>query len=46
VDPTVKRFNATLLEYLSQEETRDIHSAVLKILRDCGTVIHHDKERN
>ena len=43
MDPTVKRFNATPLEYLSQEQMRDIHSAALEILEDCGTVIHHEK---
>jgi trimethylamine--corrinoid protein Co-methyltransferase len=43
MDPTVKRFKANPLEYLSQEQLRDIHSAALGILEDCGTVIHHEK---
>ena len=43
MDPTVKRFKANPLEYLSQEQLRDIHSAALGILEDCGTVIHHKK---
>ncbi len=43
MDPTVKRFNTTPLEYLSREQMRDIHSAALEILEDCGTVIHHEK---
>jgi hypothetical protein len=42
MDPIVKRFNTTPLEYLSQEQMRDIHSAALEILEDCGTMIHHD----
>jgi trimethylamine--corrinoid protein Co-methyltransferase len=43
MDPIVKRFNTTPLEYLSQEQMRDIHSAALEILEDCGTMIHHEK---
>jgi len=43
MDPTVKRFNANALEYLSAEQMRDVHSASLDILEDCGTVIHHEK---
>ena len=43
MDPTVIRFNANPLEYLSGEQMRDIHSAALEILEDCGTVIHHEK---
>jgi trimethylamine--corrinoid protein Co-methyltransferase len=43
MDPNVKRFNANPLEYLSAEQMRDIHSAALAILEDCGTVIHHEK---
>ena len=43
MDTTVKRFNTPPLEYLSQEQMRDIHSAALEILEDCGTVIHHEK---
>ena len=43
MDPNVKRFNSNPLEYLSAEQMRDIHSASLAILEDCGTVIHHEK---
>lgn len=43
MDPNVKRFNSNPLEYLSDEQMRDIHSASLEILEDCGTVIHHEK---
>jgi trimethylamine--corrinoid protein Co-methyltransferase len=43
MDPTIKRFNANALEYLSAEQMRDIHSASLDILEDCGTVIHNEK---
>ena len=34
MDPTVKRFNIAPLEYLFQEQMRDIHSAALEILED------------
>ena len=43
MDPTVKRFGTTPLEYLSQEQMQDIHAAALEILEDCGTMIHHEK---
>ena len=43
MDPNVKRFNSTALEYFSAEQMHDIHSAALEILEDCGTVIHHEK---
>jgi trimethylamine---corrinoid protein Co-methyltransferase len=43
MDPNLKRFNSNPLEYLSAEQMRDIHSASLAILEDCGTVIHHEK---
>ena len=43
MDPNVKRFNSNPLEYLSAEQMRDIHSASLDILEDCGTVIHNEK---
>ena len=43
MDPTVKRFNAAPLEYLSREQMTDIHSAALEILEDCGTTMHHEK---
>ncbi len=43
MDLNVKRFNSTALEYLSEEQMRDIHSAALDILEDCGTIIHHEK---
>jgi trimethylamine--corrinoid protein Co-methyltransferase len=43
MDFNVRRFNSTALEYLSAEQMRDIHSAALDILEDCGTIIHHEK---
>lgn len=43
MDPSVKRFNATALAYLSEQQMRDIHSAAMDILEDCGTTIHHEK---
>ncbi len=43
MDLKVKRFNSTPLEYLTEEQMRDIHSAALEILEDCGTIIHHEK---
>ncbi len=43
MDLNVKGFNSTALEYLSEEQMRDIHSAALDILEDCGTIIHHEK---
>jgi trimethylamine--corrinoid protein Co-methyltransferase len=43
MDSNIKRFNSTPLEYLSEEQMRDIHSAALEILQDCGTIIHHEK---
>ncbi len=43
MDLNVKRFNSTPLEYLSEEQMGDIHSAALDILEDCGTMIHHEK---
>lgn len=43
MDLKVKRFNSTPLEYLAEEQMRDIHSAALDILEDCGTIIHHAK---
>ena len=45
MDFNVKRFNSTALDYLSEEQMRDIHSAALDILEDCGTIIHHEKAR-
>jgi trimethylamine--corrinoid protein Co-methyltransferase len=43
MDFKVRRFNSTPLEYLTTEQMRDIHSAALDILEDCGTIIHHEK---
>jgi len=43
MDKNVKKFNANPLEYLSAEQMRDIHSAALALLEDCGTVVHHEK---
>ena len=45
MDTTVKRFNTTPLEYLSQEQMRDIHSATLQVLGDHAMVIHHEKKK-
>jgi trimethylamine--corrinoid protein Co-methyltransferase len=42
MDPSVKRFNAPALAYLSEQQMRDIHSAAMDILEDCGTTIHHE----
>ncbi len=41
MEPSAKRFNSNALDYLSEEQMRDVHSATLEILADCGTVIHH-----
>jgi len=41
MDLNVKRFNSAALEYFTAEQMRDIHSATLDILQDCGTLIHH-----
>jgi len=43
MDSNVKGFNSTALQYLSEEQMHDIHSAALDILEDCGTLIHHEK---
>ena len=43
MDLNIKRFNSNPLEYFSEEQMRDIHSAALDILEDCGTIIHHEK---
>jgi trimethylamine--corrinoid protein Co-methyltransferase len=43
MDLNVRRFNSTPLEYFSEEQMHDIHSAALEILEDCGTLIHHEK---
>ena len=43
MDVNVKRFNSTPLEYFSEEQMRQIHSAASEILQDCGTVIHNEK---
>jgi len=45
MDPTVKRFNTTPLEYLSQEQIQNFHSMTLKVLGDHAAVIHHQKKR-
>jgi trimethylamine--corrinoid protein Co-methyltransferase len=39
----VRRFNAGPLDYLSEREMKDIHSAALEILEDLGTIIHHEE---
>lgn len=43
MDVNVKRFNSAPLAYFSEEQMRQIHSAALEILQDCGTVIHNEK---
>ena len=43
MDMNVKCFNSNPLEYLSEEQMHQIHSAALQILEDCGTIIHHQK---
>ena len=43
MNQNAKRFNSTPLEYFAAEQMRDIHSAALEILEDCGTVVHNDK---
>lgn len=42
-DTDVRRFRSTPLEYLTPEQMRDIHSATLEVLEDCGTVVYHEK---
>jgi trimethylamine--corrinoid protein Co-methyltransferase len=43
MEPNTSRFHSNALEYFSAEQMRDIHSAALEILADCGTVIHNKK---
>ena len=43
MDMNVRCFNSNPLEYLSEEQMQQIHSAALQILEDCGTIIHHQK---
>jgi trimethylamine--corrinoid protein Co-methyltransferase len=43
MDINIKRFNSTPLEYLREDQMRDIHTAALEILEDTGTIVHHDK---
>ncbi len=40
---TVKRFNSTPLNYLSDEQMKDIHLATLEILQEAGTRIHNEE---
>ncbi len=37
-----KRFNSTLVEYLTNDHMHEIHSAALEILEDTGTIVRHD----
>jgi len=43
MDLNIKKFNATPLEYLSENQMRDIHTAALEILEDTGTIVHHEE---
>lgn len=43
MDTGIKRFTAQPLEYFSDLQMKDIHSASLDILEDCGTVVHHEE---
>ena len=43
MDMDIKRFNSTPLEYFSEDQMRDIHTATLEILEDTGTIVHSDK---
>ena len=38
----VKPFHPNPLDYLSEDQIRDIHSATLEITEDVGAVIHHE----
>jgi trimethylamine--corrinoid protein Co-methyltransferase len=38
-----KKFNSTLLEYLTNDHMRKIHSAALEILEDTGNIVHHEE---
>lgn len=43
MDLKEKKFSAGPLEYLTEEQMSDIHSAALEILEYLGTVVHHDE---
>lgn len=43
MDQSIKRFRPAPLDYFSEEQMRDIHSAALDILEDLGTMVHHDE---
>ena len=43
MDPNARKFCAMPLEYLNEEQIREIHSAALEILEGLGTVIHHEE---
>ena len=43
MDMNIKRFNSAPLEYLAEDQMRDIHTATLEILEDTGTIVHSDK---
>ena len=38
-----KKFNSTLVEYLTNDHMHEIHSAALEILEDSGTIVHHEE---
>lgn len=41
MDMSIRKFNTSLFEYLTEEQMKEIHSASLNLLEDMGTVIHH-----
>ena len=43
MDLNARKLSAGPLEYLTKEQMREIHSAALEILKDLGTVVHHDE---
>ena len=43
MDMNIKRFNSTPLEYFTEDQMRDFHTAALEILEDTGTIVHHDQ---
>jgi trimethylamine--corrinoid protein Co-methyltransferase len=42
MDMNVEGFKAAPLEYLTEDQMREIHSAALEILEAVGTVVHHE----
>ncbi len=43
MDKKIRGFGARPLEYFSEEQMGEIHSASMDILEDLGTVVHHDE---